>query len=80
MPTRRRDCAQPIDSPRTASLATLRETPCSALTPSSVSTSPGGYSPDTIAVPSALSKLSCRAPNVCFEGHHIHLVIALLTY
>ena len=70
MPTRRRDSTMPIDSStRIASRATLRDTPCCALTPSSVSTWPAGYSPDTIAVPSAVSKLPCRAPTFGFGGH-----------
>ena len=65
MPTRRRDSTMPIDSStRIASRTTLRDTPCCALTPSSVSTRPAWYSPDAIAVPSALSKLPCSAPTI----------------
>ena len=67
MPTRRRDATIPIDSStRIASRATLRETPCSALTPSSVSTCPAGYVPDAIPVPSAVSRLRCSA--LTFDG------------
>ena len=67
MPTRRRDATMPIDSStRIASRATLRETPCSALTPSRVSTRPAGYFPDAMPVPSAVSRLRCKAPT--FDG------------
>ncbi len=31
---------------------------------------PGGYSPDTIAVPSAVSKLPCRAPTIGCDATH----------
>ena len=63
MPTRRREATMPIDSStRIASRATLRDNPYSALTPSRVRTCPGEYFPETMAVPSAVSKLPCKAP------------------
>lgn len=65
----------PIDSrTRMASRATLRDTPCSALTPSRVITSPGAYVPATTAVPSALRTLSCSA--LTFEGITTHNIVS----
>ena len=70
MPTRRRDATMPIDSStRIASRATLRDTPCSALTPSRVSTWPGarlaGHDPGAEGV----DKIGVQLADVWLRGH-----------
>ena len=71
----------PIDSStRMASRATLRDTPCCALTPSRVSTCPARQPPRHDLGAERVEQVGVQLADVWLPDHGIHLVIALLAY